>query len=421
MANILIVGAGGREHALAWKLRQSPQVGRLYVAPGNAGTAAMATNLDIQPTDLPTLAHAARIERIDLTVVGPEAPLAAGLVDFFVRLGLVAFGPTQSAARLESSKVFAKDLMQRAGIPCARSRTFSDFAEAKGYVESQPVPMVVKADGLAAGKGVTVAQTKEEAVAALHAIMEEHVFGAAGSRVLVEECLFGWEASLLALCDGETVLPLAPACDYKRARDGDRGPNTGGMGSFSPPARFTPELTQQVKESILLPAVRALAKEGHPYQGVLYAGLMMTSEGPKALEFNCRFGDPETQVLIPRLEADLFDIMMAVVDRTLDKVQLRWRQEACVGVVLASGGYPSQYETGYPIFGLDDVEEGVLLFHAGTRTGEGGRVETAGGRVLTVAALGPDLALAREKVYRNIPRIQFRGRHYRTDIAAEER
>ena len=417
--NVLVIGGGAREHTLVWKISQSPRVKEIYVAPGNAGTGLIAKNLDIKATDLQALAQAARERKIDLAVVGPEAPLAAGIVDLFHSRNIPVFGPSKEAAKIESSKVFAKELMQKYGIPCAQSKTFSSFEEAKDYVRSQKVPIVIKADGLAAGKGSIVASSFDEALKALSEIMEERIFGEAGDQVLIEECLMGKEVSLLAFTDGKTVVPMVPACDYKRVFDGDQGPNTGGMGSYSPPSFFDEEMSNRVRDTILEPTVRAMAEEGKPYKGVLYTGLMVTEEGPKALEFNARFGDPENQVMLPRLESDLVEIMLAVIEGRLDKIEVKWSDEACVGVVMASGGYPGSYQTGFPIEGLDRVDEGVLVFHAGTKA-TGVKILTDGGRVLTVTATGKTLAEARQKVYSNIPRIHFEGCHYRKDIAASE-
>jgi len=417
LLKVLVIGGGAREHTLAWKLAQSPNVEEIYVAPGNAGTGLIAKNLDIEPAELESLARAARERRIDLTVVGPEAPLAIGIVDLFQARGIPVFGPSKEATRIESSKVFAQGLMQKYGIPCARSRSFSSFAEAKDYVKTQQIPIVVKADGLAAGKGSIIAGSTAEALAALSDIMEKRIFGEAGDQVLVEECLQGKEVSLLAFSDGKTVVPMVPACDYKRVCDGDEGPNTGGMGSYSPPKLFGSEMINRVMDTILEPTVRAMAKEGKPYKGVLYAGVMLTEEGPKALEFNARFGDPESQVMLPLLKSDLVEIMLAVLDERLDKTQIEWRDEACVGVVMASGGYPGSYKTGFPIKGLDKVDDDILVFHAGTRESEG-IIYTDGGRVLTVTATGGTINEACDRVYNNIRRIHFEGCHYRHDIGA---
>jgi phosphoribosylamine--glycine ligase len=419
LLKVMVVGGGAREHTLVWKLLESTKVAEVHVAPGNAGTAAIAKNLDISPTDLDALSRAAKDNGIDLVVIGPEAPLAAGLVDVLQSLGIPAFGPTKEATLIESSKVFAKKLMQQYGIPCARDAVFSSFDEAQAYVRKQRLPLVIKADGLAAGKGAIVAQSTGEALKALSDIMEARVFGDAGSQVLVEECLVGRETSLLAFTDGVTVVPIMPARDYKRAFDQDLGPNTGGMGGYSPPGFFNSDLTDTLTVTILEPAVQAMAQEGRPYKGVLYAGLMLTSEGPKVLEFNARFGDPETQVQLPLLKSDLVDIVLAVIDGTLERTKVEWSDEACVGVVMASGGYPGSYKSGFPITGLDKIDSDLLVFHAGTKV-EDGKMCTAGGRVLTVVATGKTVADAREKVYHNLPQVHFEGRHYRKDIAAEE-
>ncbi len=416
---VMVVGGGAREHALVWKIRHSPKVDEIYVAPGNAGTEAIAHNLDVSPTDVEALARAAQQYHIDLTVVGPEAPLASGIVDLFQSLDLPVFGPTKAATRLESSKVFSKELMQKYGIPCAQGAVFSSYSQARDYVKSRPAPIVIKADGLAAGKGVTVAASQEQALEALSDVMDRKTLGTAGDRVIVEECLTGREVSLIAFTDGKSVSPMVPACDYKRVFDSDQGPNTGGMGSYSPPDFFDQSQVEQVQRAVLEPAVRAMAEEGAVYKGVLYAGLIATSEGLKVLEFNARFGDPETQVMIPRLKTDLVDIMLAIIDGTLDKMKIEWIDEACVGVVMASAGYPGSYETGFPITGLDKLDEDILVFHAGTATREG--VVTSGGRVLTVVARGETLDEARARVYTNIPRIHFEGCHYRRDIAAAGR
>ena len=417
---IMIIGGGAREHALAWKIAQSSKIKELYVTPGNAGTASIAHNLNIRPTDIESLAKAAQNAGIDLTVVGPEAPLAAGIVDYFERLGLRIFGPTKAATQIESSKVFAKNLMQKYGIPCPNGVIFSNYPEAKKYLDSQPAPIVVKADGLAAGKGVTVASSREEALKALSEMMETRVFGSAGDNVVIEECLTGKEVSLLAFTDGKTAIPLVPACDYKRVFDNDQGPNTGGMGSYSPPGFFDSKMTQQVMKTILQPTVKAMAQEGMPYKGVLYAGLMIAADGPKVLEFNARFGEPETQAILPRLQTDLVDILLAILDNKLSELTVKWNNDACVGVVMASGGYPGSYKTGLPITGLDNLDNAILVFHAGTKLGENSNVYTDGGRVLTVTATGKTMSEARAKVYQNLPHINFNGCHYRSDIAARE-
>jgi phosphoribosylamine--glycine ligase len=413
---ILVIGGGGREHTLVWKLAQSPKVKEIYAAPGNAGTAKIAHNLDIKPNDIETLAKTASAEKIDLTVVGPEAPLASGIADQFLIRGLPIFGPTKQATEIESSKVFAKELMQKYKIPCAKSASFSDYSKAKDYVKRQQPPIVVKADGLAAGKGVILADSIPKALEALSQIMEEKAFGAAGDRVLIEEHLSGKEMSTFAFTDGQSLIPMASACDYKPVFDGDKGPNTGGMGSYSPPPFLTPALADTVKDKIMQTAVKAMKHEGRVYRGVLYGGLMVSNGNPKVLEFNARFGDPEAQVTLPLLETDLVDIMLAVNNNKLDELKIEWSQDACVGVVMASGGYPGSYKTGFPITGLDDLDEDTLVFHAGTRLEEG-KIVTSGGRVLAVVARGKTLAEARDKVYKNITRINFEGCHYRKDIA----
>ncbi|MFC1917292.1 phosphoribosylamine--glycine ligase [Chloroflexota bacterium] len=417
---ILVIGSGAREHTLVWKIAQSPRVKEIYAAPGNAGTAQLATNLDINATDIDALLRFARQEKIDLTVVGPEAPLAAGIVDQFIVRGMAVFGASQAAAKIESSKIFAKELMQKYKIPAAQSVRFNDYQKAEEYIWRQKPPMVVKADGLAAGKGVVVATSTNEALEALRDFMKEKTLGTAGDEVLVEECLEGREMSTFAFTDAHTVVPMVPACDYKRVYDDNQGPNTGGMGSYSPPPIFDEALGKKIQETVMLPTVTAMHEEGRPYKGVLYGGLMITNNGLKVLEFNARFGDPETQVVLPRLKTDLVEIMEAVVNNTLDKLTIEWSEDACVGVVLASGGYPDSYQTGFPVSGLDEVDKDVMVFHAGTKKDVSGRVFTAGGRVLTVVATGNNLNEAREKVYANLPRIHFEGCHYRKDIAKIE-
>lgn len=413
-----MVGGGAREHTLVWKLAQSPKVKEIYVAPGNAGTAQIAYNLDISPTDIEGLAKAAQEKAVELIVVGPEAPLAEGITDYFQRIGIPIFGPTKAATQIESSKVFAKKLMQKYNIPCAQSASFSDYNQAREYIRQQIPPIVVKADGLAAGKGVTVANSIPEALDALDNVMKSRAFGAAGDRVVIEECLSGKEMSAFAFSDGTTVVPMAAACDYKRVYDRDQGPNTGGMGSYSPPHFLSPALARTVKETIMEAAVKAMAEEKRLYKGVLYGGLMVTNNGPKVLEFNARFGDPEAQVTLPLLKTDLVDIILAVISGNLNQINVEWSQDACVGVVMASAGYPGSYKTGFPISGLDKLDQDILVFHAGTKIGaEPREVLTSGGRVLTVVATGRTMAEAREKVYSNLPRIHFEGCHYRKDIA----
>jgi len=417
---VLVIGNGAREHALVWKIARSPRVDGIYAVPGNAGTGGLANNLDIPLNDISSIIRKAGELGIGLAVVGPEAPLAAGIADLFNQAGIAVFGPSRAAARLESSKAFARDVMQRNNIPCAAGRTFTSYSEAKRYIESQELPIVVKADGLAAGKGVTVAKTAEEALGALHSIMEDRAFGTAGDRVVIEECLLGKEVSLLAFTDGDSVIPMVPACDYKRVFDGDEGPNTGGMGSYSPPGFFDQAMAGHVLENIIRPTIAAMDREGSPYKGVLYTGLIITRQGPKVLEFNARFGDPETQVILPRLESDLVEIMLSVIEGKLDQIKIAWSSDACVGVVMSSGGYPGDYRTGTPITISDRLEKDVNIFYAGAGKRGDGSIVTSGGRVLTVTATGRTMKEAREKAYRNMPYINFEGCHFRRDIAARE-
>ena len=417
---ILVIGGGGREHTLVWEIVQSPRVEKVFAAPGNAGTAAIAENLNLRPTDMEGLGKVAKEKGIDLVVVAPEAPLASGIVDYFDNLGIPVFGPTKAATQIESSKVFARNLMEKYGIPYPKGAVFSSYFEARKYLEEQPLPVVIKADGLAAGKGVIIADSLTEAHKALSEIMETKIFGSAGARVIIDEYVRGREVSLIAFTDGKTVSPMVPACDYKKIGDNDRGPNTGGMGSYSPPGFFSTGMTEKVARDILVPTVKAMAEEGIPYKGVLYAGLMIVDGEPVVLEFNARFGDPETQVILPLLKTDLVDILVGVVQDNLDRVKVEWSSEACVGVVAASAGYPGNYKTGFPIRGIDSVDKDVLVFHAGTRLGNDGIIYTDGGRVLTVAGMGKDMAKAREKVYGNIANIYFEGCYFRKDIALRE-
>jgi phosphoribosylamine--glycine ligase len=343
--------------------------------------------------------------------------LAAGIVDAFKLKGLRVFGPNKAAAQIEASKVFAKNLLHKYKIPCAESVSFSSYEEAKKYLNEQPMPLVIKADGLAAGKGVTVAETREEALQALADIMDSRLYGDAGSSVVIEEKMIGREMSTFSFADAYTSLPMVSACDHKTVYDGNKGPNTGGMGCYSPPFFLTPELASEVTGKIMNPTIKAMIKENTPYHGVLYGGLMITEQGPKVMDFNALFGDPETQVILPRLKSDLFEIMLAVTDNNLNSVKMEWSEEACVGVVMASGGYPGNFKKGLPISGLNDVDKDIMVFHAGTKLDALGNIVTDGGRVLTVVALGKDLAEARQKVYNNISRINFEGCHYRRDIA----
>lgn len=413
--NLLLVGAGAREHAIAWKLRHSPRLDDLFVAPGNPGTAELGTNLTLDPRDHEALVRACRNRHIDLVVIGNEEPLAAGVVDRLAVEGIAAFGPTRAAAEIEWSKAFAKELMARHGIPTAPFAVFEDAAAARRYVEAQEGPLVVKADGLAAGKGSIVTHSREEALGAVEKILTERAFGDAGARIVIEQRLFGRETSAHAFTDGATVRHMPFSCDHKPVFDGDRGPNTGGMGAYSPPPWLDDTTAATARRTITEAAVQAMHSEGRPYRGVLYPGLMITDQGPQVIEFNSRFGDPETQVLLPRLENDLLEILWAVANNRLAEVDVRWSDRACVGIVLASGGYPETYETGFPIEGLTDVDPDALVFHAGTRRHNGALV-TAGGRVLTVVATGATLAEASERAYRNVARIRFEGMHYRRDI-----
>lgn len=414
---VLIVGGGGREHALAWKLRQSPLVEKIFCAPGNAGIAQGAECVPIETMDFKRLVSFAREKEIGLTVVGPEAPLAAGLADLFAEAGLAVFGPSRRAARLEGSKIFAKELMEKNGIPTARCKTFADFESAAAYIDEHGAPVVVKADGLAAGKGVVVAQTAEEAREALRSIMVEKVHGEAGSRVVIEEFLSGEEVSVLAFTDGETVVPMVPSQDHKAVFENDTGPNTGGMGAYSPVPALDEKGLAEVTKAILEPTVAGLRKEGIVFKGVLYAGLMLTADGPKVLEYNVRFGDPECQVVLPRLKSDLAEIMLDVVNGRLEGRKVSWLENCAATVVMASGGYPGPYEKGLEITGLEEAAAvpGTYVFHAGTALKEG-KIVTAGGRVLSVSAWGNDLREALDKAYAAVAKIDFAGKHYRRDI-----
>lgn len=412
---VLVIGGGGREHALVWKLAQSPRVNKIICAPGNAGIAKLASCVDISGDDIPALVKLAGDEAVDITMVGPEAPLAAGIVDVFAKEGLKIFGPSQKAAALESSKVFAKDLMSKYNIPTAEYKVFSDPESASRYIKEAGTPCVIKADGLAAGKGVIIARNEDTALAAVQSIMVERTFGEAGDRIIVEECLEGEEASVLAFTDGKTVLPMLPAQDHKQVYDGDRGPNTGGMGAYCPAPVCPPELQQKVLQEILIPAIKGMEAEGCPYKGILYAGLMITAGGPKVLEFNVRFGDPEAQPLLMQLDTDLLQIMEAVVNENLHTLELKWKQGASVCVVMASSGYPGSYAKGYPIYGLDNVPAGIEVFHAATSE-KNGQIVTSGGRVLGVTALDKDIPSAIKLAYNGVQAITFENVYYRKDI-----
>ena len=424
MLKVLVIGGGGREHALVWKLAQSQKISRIYCAPGNAGIAQLAECVPLAITDNEGLLQFAVENGIDLTVVGPEVPLINGIVDLFEQRGLRIFGPAREPAQLEGSKAYAKGLMLRYNIPTAYFASFTSFEAASYYVQTHfeaqaDAPLVVKADGEAAGKGVFICRSNEDGQSALRQIMVERVFGASGETVVVEEFLDGEEASLMAFTDGTTIVPMIPVQDHKRALDHDEGPNTGGMGCYAPVPLITPALYQQAVDQILRPAVEAIRESGIPYKGVLYAGIMVMKDGSlKTLEFNCRFGDPETQVILPLLETDLVDILLGVTDAHLDEVEIRWKPQSAVCVVLASGGYPNAYPTGLPIDGLEQVAHlsDVVAFHAGTKFNEEGQVVTAGGRVLGVTALGDDFTQARARAYAAVKNIAFDHMHYRSDI-----
>lgn len=414
---VLVIGSGGREHALVWKIARSPRVSRIFCAPGNAGIGKMAECLQVFPTDIQSLLSFAKQEDIGLTVVGPEGPLALGITDAFRAAGLRIFGPSKAAAQIEASKIAAKRIMQKYGIPTAEAEVFADATSAMKYIRKKGPPLVVKAEGLAAGKGVIVAATEEEAIGAVVMMMKERVFGPAGERVVIEECLSGEEASFLVFTEGEGIIPMPLSKDHKRVYDGDRGPNTGGMGAYSPVPAIGRDSVERIMKDIVTPAIEGLALEGIPYEGVLYTGLMMTPGGPRVLEFNCRFGDPEAQPLLMRLESDIVELMEAVIDKRLEKCSVNWSDKAAVCVVIASGGYPDQYQSGKPIAGLEDAGamEDVMVFHAGTALDQG-RIVTAGGRVLGVTALGEDIGGAIRRAYEAAGKICFEGMHYRRDI-----
>ncbi|HEU4685906.1 MAG TPA: phosphoribosylamine--glycine ligase [Nitrospira sp.] len=414
---ILVVGSGGREHTMVWKLAQSPRKPILYCAPGNAGIAALATCVAIKPEDVIGLKEFVINNRIDLTIVGPEAPLAAGIADEFRKAKLKIFGPTKNAARLESSKTFSKDMMAQARIPTARARSFGKTVDALTYADQHKLPMVIKADGLAQGKGVVVATTRDHARQAIIDSMEKGVFGDAGKELLIEEFLDGEELTIMAFTDGRTVSPMLPAQDHKRVGDGDTGPNTGGMGAYCPAPLGTPELRERVVGEILQPIVHALSRIGSPFQGVLYAGLMVVNGVPYVLEFNARMGDPETQVVLPLLKTDFLEVIEAVVEHRLDQIEVEWHDQAAVCVVMTSGGYPGSYQTGLPVHGLHHADEtAALVFHAGTGLHDG-HVVTAGGRVLGITGLGTSIAEAQAVAYRKVQTLSFDGCHYRRDIA----
>lgn len=415
---VLVVGGGGREHAIVWKLSQSRHVEKIYCAPGNAGIASLAECIDTKPTDFDALLDFVRHEWVDLTVVGPEDPLARGIADAFQKEGRRIVAPSAGAAQLESSKAFCKDFMRRWGIPTAEYRTFSSYTQAEDYVRMKGTPIVVKADGLAAGKGVIVCNTHDEAKEALGLIMKDRAFGPAGDRVVVEACLEGEEASFMAFVDGNTMLPMVSSQDHKRVFDGDKGLNTGGMGAYSPAPVVTPEMEEKIMRRVMLPTLKGLRRDGIKYKGVLYAGLMIRDGEPQVLEFNCRLGDPETQPILQRLDTDFAEVCMAITDERLADIDLRWKPQASVCVVMASGGYPGSYEKGKPIKGLEEAAEvpDTVVFHAGTAF-RGDEVVTAGGRVLGVTALGKDIREAKLRAYEAVEKISFEGAHFRRDIA----
>ena len=413
---VLVVGGGGREHAIVRTLAKSPKIDALYCAPGNGGIAAQAQCVPIQATDVEAMVAWAKEHAMDFVVVAPDDPLALGMVDALEAAGIPAFGPRANAAIIEASKVFSKGLMEKYHIPTARYRSFTDLEEALSYIRQEGAPIVVKADGLALGKGVVVAQTVAEAEEAARSMMADGKFGAAGAKVVIEECMTGPEVTVLCFVDGEHLSPMPPSRDHKRAFDGDKGPNTGGMGAISPAPGYTPEIADRCMKEIFLPTVAALKAEGRPFHGVLYFGLMLTPDGPKVVEYNARFGDPECQAVLSLLETDLMDIFQACREGTLDRLDIRWKDAAACCLVLASGGYPTSYQKGYPITGLAEAEQTAVVFHAGTKRDEDGTIRTSGGRVLGVTAVGDDLDAAIDGAYAAAKHVSFQDMHFRTDI-----
>jgi len=412
---ILVVGGGGREHAILWKIKQSPRVAMLYCAPGNGGISDIAECVPIGAMDIAGIVDFSLKEKMDMVIVAPDDPLAAGMVDALEEAGIRAFGPRKNAAVLEASKAFSKDLMKKYNIPTAAYEIFDDSRAAVEYVKTAKLPLVVKADGLALGKGVLICNTVDEATDAVLSIMEDKKFGTAGQRIVVEEFLTGPEVSVLAFTDGKTIIPMVSSQDHKRAYDNDQGPNTGGMGTFSPSRAYTEEIHSICMKTIFVPTINAMNQEGRPFKGVIFFGLMITKDGPKVLEYNARFGDPETQVVLLRLENDLLEVFEAVIDEKLDTIKLSWSPKTAVCVVMASGGYPGSYEKGYEIKGLESVEKDIIVFHAGTKK-ENNKYYTNGGRVLGVTALADNMENAREKAYRAVSCISFKDAHYRRDI-----
>lgn len=412
---VLVIGSGGREHVLVWKLSQSIKVNEIFCAPGNGGIRQIAECVDIKAEDIEGLCKFALDKKIDLTVVGPENPLSLGITDYFEERGLRVFGPKQNAAIIESSKAFAKNLMKKYNIPTASYKVYNDPAEAKAKLGEFGFPVVIKADGLAAGKGVIIAEDMNVGIKTIDSLMEEKQFGEAGNTIIIEEYLYGKEATILAFVDGKSAVPMVSAQDYKKIYEDDKGLNTGGMGAVSPALHYKNEISDEVMETIIIPTVDAMRKENRPYKGVLYFGLMLTDKGPKVIEYNCRFGDPEAEVVLLRLESDLVDIMEAVIDERLNDIEIEWKDEAAVCVVIASGGYPGSYTKGYEIEGLKSIKDGIV-FHAGTKY-EDGKIITNGGRVLVCAALGQLIEEARENAYKSVEKINFEGCYHRKDIA----
>ncbi|MCX5678779.1 MAG: phosphoribosylamine--glycine ligase [Candidatus Omnitrophica bacterium] len=423
---ILLIGSGGREHALAWKIAKSPKCEKLYASPGSDGMSGIAESVNIKADDINALLNFARTNKIDLTVVGPEAPLVAGIADLFQKAGLKIFGPTKELARLEGSKVFAKELMKKLGVPTADFKIFDKYEDALDYLTAKGAPVVIKADGLAAGKGVMVCKTIADAKAALKTIMVDRAFGSSGDKVIIEDCLAGEEASIIVVSDGNNVAALASSQDHKRVFDGDKGPNTGGMGAYSPAPIITDDLFKKIMDTVINPVISYLAREGKPYKGALYAGIMITDKGPYALEFNVRFGDPETQAIMPRLKSDLVELIERAVDGNLGSYKLEWDPRPCVSVVAVSGGYPGDYAKGMEIKGLDQVSgmKDIVVFHAGTKLGKRATdgkslFITTGGRVLNITALGGDYESAIGRCYEAVRTVHFDRMHYRTDIASK--